>query len=68
MPWHFLFEAAAVVWIRGRSSNLKGIYYNVIKFAHRYAVQGSDTTMLTIAAALFGQKYIVAFTVIMICD
>ena len=47
---------------------IKRLIYNVIKVAHRYAVQVSDTTKLTIAAALFGQKYIVAFTVIMICD
>jgi len=29
--------------------------HNTIKVAHRYVVQVSDTTMLTIAAALFGQ-------------
>ena len=29
--------------------------HNVIKAAHRYAVQGSDTTMMTIAASLPGQ-------------
>jgi len=28
------------------------LIYNAIKAAHRYAVQGSDTTMLTMAAAL----------------
>ena len=32
--------------------------YNTIKDPHWYAVQGSDTTMLPIAASLFGQKYI----------
>ena len=30
--------------------------YNAIKAPHRYAVQGSDTTMIPIAASLFGQK------------
>ena len=30
--------------------------HNAIKAAHRYVVQGSDTTMLPIAAASFGQK------------
>ena len=29
---------------------------NTIKAPHRYAVQVSDTTMLTTAAALFGQQ------------
>ena len=29
--------------------------HHVIKAANRYVVQGSDTTMLTIAASLFGQ-------------
>ena len=31
------------------------LVHNVIEVAHRYAVQGSDTTMLTIAASLHGQ-------------
>ena len=30
--------------------------YNVRKVPNRYAVQGSDTTMLPIAASLFGQQ------------
>ena len=30
--------------------------YNAINAQHRYVVQGSDTTMITIAASLFGQK------------
>ena len=30
---------------------------NVIKVPYRYAVQVSDTTMMTIAASLFGQYY-----------
>ena len=30
--------------------------YNTIKVPHRYGVQGSDTTMLPIAASLPGQK------------
>ena len=29
--------------------------HKVIKAAHRYAAQGSDTTMITIAASLPGQ-------------
>ena len=29
--------------------------HNVIKAAHRYAVQGSDTTVMTIAASLPGK-------------
>ena len=29
--------------------------YNAIREPHRYAVQGSDTTMMTIAASLSGQ-------------
>ena len=31
------------------------LIYNVMKAAHRYAVQGSDTTMMPIAASLLGQ-------------
>ena len=38
------------------------LIYNVIKVAHRYAVQGSDTTMITIAASLPGQKTSIFFT------
>ena len=30
--------------------------YNTIKAANRYVVQGSDTTMITRVASLFGQK------------
>ena len=30
--------------------------YNAINAPHRYVVQGSDTTMMPIAASLFGQK------------
>ena len=29
---------------------------NAMKAPHRYAVKGSDTTMMPIAASLFGQK------------
>ena len=32
------------------------IIYCAIKAPQWYAVQGSDTTMMTIAASLFGQK------------
>ena len=35
--------------------------YNTIKDPHWYAVQGSDTTMLPIAASLFGQKALIAY-------
>ena len=35
--------------------------YNTIKDPHRYAVQGSDTTMMTRAASLFGQKRSILF-------
>ena len=35
---------------------------NTIKAPHRYVVEGSDTTMMTRAASLFGQKYFVLKT------
>ena len=34
-----------------------GLIKNLIKVAHRYVVQVSDTTMLTIAASLPGHKF-----------
>ena len=42
------------------SSKLSAAYQNAIKAPHRYAVQGSDTTMLPMAAALPGQTFLAA--------
>ena len=41
------------------SLHLCGKTYNVIKDPHWYAVQGSDTTIMPIAASLPGQKCVV---------
>ena len=35
--------------------------YNAIKVPHMYAVQESDTTMMTRAAYWFGQKIVLLF-------
>ncbi|MBC7686575.1 MAG: hypothetical protein H7211_00170 [Aquabacterium sp.] len=41
--------------IKGETACCSHLPVNAIKAAHRYAVQGSDTTMMTIAASLFRQ-------------
>ena len=48
-----IYYFAAVFAARG--SKLAALEQNVIEAPHRYVVQGSDTTMLLIAASLFGQ-------------
>ena len=40
----------------GFTSGHQPLTHNTIKDPHRYAVQGSDTTMMPMAASLFGQK------------
>ena len=47
------FFTARSSWLVARGSQL--YQQNVMKDPHWYAVQGSDTTMLTKAVALFGQ-------------
>ena len=44
--------------LRGGAKKIQNILYNTIKDPHRYEVQVSDTTMITIAVSLPGQKRI----------
>ena len=45
-----------MIWLQACFKAIRASICYTIKAAHRYAAQGSDTTMITIVASLPGQK------------